>query len=470
MPKRLFIDIHCHPSLKPYGHSYSGNKNSKKVRKKRSIWHRKQPGTFTEKLNEYTTLTHFTQSDFQTLCEGNARVIFASLSPLEKGFFVSKLGKGPVTDIAAQMALGIGLRKINFVQKNTDYFSELENEMAFLMQLHAKPIKIDGVLKEYRLVKSYTEIVANLSESENIISVVPAIEGAHSFMEDNSHDPDPAMVLDTIDKMLDWEYKPLFISLTHHFYNYLCGHAYSLPKVLLNLLDQEDHVNTDFTELGNEVVRKLLANGILIDIKHMSRKSRRTYYAILEEEAYREIPVIVSHGSVNGHTTVYTDIVHEADNGLFYGSDINFYDDELVKVSKSKGLFGLQLDERRIASEKELDKISHRLPDEVRHERYAMLLWNQMLHIARTLDHVNENAWDCMCIGSDYDGIVNPMDGFWTVAEYELLFEYVLQHARNYLVTHPNSFDKPSNNLEAEEIIEKVTSGNVMQFLARHYA
>ena len=469
MPDPLIIDIHCHPSLKPFAHSYPSNKNSKKPKKRKSIWHQIKPNQITEIINEYATTTHFTQSDFQTLLEGNVRVIFASLSPLEKGFFVSKLGTGPVTDILTQWATGIGFRKINFIQDHKNYYSELELEMDFYKQLHNKEVHVDGVEKKYRIVRNYSEIMQNLAESEDLISVVICIEGGHVFNDNCLGEPDEDKILENLEAVLAWEYKPFFLAPAHHFWNHICGHAYSLTDLVKHFLDQNDHANTGITALGNKIIRKLMDHGVLIDIKHMSRESRREFYSLLEEDAYKNTPVIISHGNVNGHSTVYTDINHGTENGLFCGADINFYDDEIIKVAKSKGLFGIQLDERRIASSKELEKIKHSLPLETKMEMYSSMLWNQILHIARTLDSVNEPAWDCMCIGSDYDGVVDPMDGFWTSSEYSLLYEHVLQQVRNFLNITPNSFVKEGNNLSAEEIVEKLFSKNVMAFLSANF-
>jgi len=469
MSDPLFIDIHCHPALKPFARSYPSNKNSKKPKKRKSIWHQIKPNNLTEIINEYATTTHFTQSDFTTLLEGKVRVIFASLSPLEKGFFISKLGTGPITDLLTQWATGIGFRKINFIQDHKNYYSELELEMDFYKQLHNKEINVDGEKKKYRIVRNYSEIMQNLAESEDIISVVICIEGGHVFNEDCTVEPTEDKILENLEAVLAWKYKPLFISPAHHFWNHICGHAFSLTDLIKRFLNQEDHANTKITGLGDKLIRKLMDNGVLIDIKHMSRKSRRDFYSMLEEDAYKNIPIVVSHGNVNGHSTVYTDINHGTENGLFYGADINFYDDEIVKVAKSKGLFGIQLDERRIASKKELDKIEHSMPVETKMEVFSSLLWNQMMHIARTVDAVNEPAWDCMCIGSDYDGVVDPMDGFWTSAEYKLLYDHLLLHVRNFMNTTPNSFNREDSNIPAEDIVEKLFSKNVMVFLSANF-
>lgn len=471
MTHPVFIDIHCHPSLKPYSRSYRKNKNSVNCKKRWSIWHQIKPDILKEKVNIRLKTTHFTQSDFQTLAEGNVRVVIVSLSPLEKGFFDAKwFKKGVVTDLIADLMTGIGIKKINFIQKNTDYFSELENEMDFYRQLHNKAVTIQGVEKKYRLVKNYAELTQNLAESEDIISVVFSIEGGHAFNENNTREPTSEMLRQNLEKVKNWEFKPLFVSPAHHFYNDLCGHAYSITNLGKVLLDQSNRVNTPMTELGKNFVRELLDAGILIDIKHLSRKSRRDYYAILEDEAYRDTPVIVSHGSVNGHATVTSDMEYGEENGVFYGSDINFFDDEIIKIGRSKGLFGLQLDERRIASKKEIEKIDKRLPDDEQAAQYSRFLWNQVLHIAGTLDKAGERAWDCMCIGSDYDGIVDPMNGLWTSAEFGLLYDLLLQQVKDFKAVTPNAFQQDENNaLTPEEIVEKIFFGNVMAFLSVNY-
>jgi hypothetical protein len=62
--------------------------------------------------------------------------------------------------------------------------------------------------------------------------------------------------------------------------------------------------------------------------------------------------------------------------------DINFFNEEIMVMARSKGIIGLQLDERRIASRATLKSIRHAIPmNKIRHYR-AELLWNQVQHIA----------------------------------------------------------------------------------------
>lgn len=469
--KRIYTDIHCHPLIKPYGRSYDTNINNPNPKKRTSIWYRKRPDILTRLLNRTTTLTKFTQSDFKTLIKGKVFIVCTSISPIEKGFFVSNLGTGPVTDLLADFVTGIGLPKINFIQKNKNYYSELLNEYKYLNQLNGKIVRTGLRKSKYSLIRTYNDFVSNKNDLTPTISVLPTIEGLHVLLTDNTQVPQKQEMIENVQNIKNWEYKPLFISAAHHFYNYMCGHAYSLGKTLGKLLNQEDGVNTGFTETGKAVIEKLLDNTdnkrIFIDIKHMSRKSRREYYKLLEETpAYSDVPIIVSHGGVNGRPTVYSDDEHDEDNGLFNGSDVNFYDDEIILIGESCGLFGIQLDERRSGSKNEIKKTRNII------RRLSLigrsgLIWNQIEHIAKTLDNENLPAWDIITIGSDYDGMIDPLNGFWTSKQIRLMAKFLKKHANKFLNQNSYQFNLPENGLTAHQIVEKIFSGNLINFLSK---
>jgi hypothetical protein len=44
----------------------------------------------------------------------------------------------------------------------------------------------------------------------------------------------------------------------------------------------------------------------------------------------------------------------------------------------------------------------------------SKLIWNQIQHIAEVLNINDQYAWGIQCIGSDYDGMINSLNGFWT--------------------------------------------------------
>jgi microsomal dipeptidase-like Zn-dependent dipeptidase len=225
-------------------------------------------------------------------------------------------------------------------------------------------------------------------------------------------------------------------------------------------------MNTGFTPLGLEVVERLLDSSgnkrILIDIKHMSRTSRLEYFNLLDTKyAGQNIPVIVSHGAVIGN---------EKDRHLFLQNDINIYDDEIIKVAKSDGLFGLQLDERRIAAPGDFElKKTHGLDRRKVLFHSSFLVWRQIQHIAELLDAQGLFAWGIQSLGSDYDGMIDPLNGLWTAENYPTLEDYLLMQAHTYMHENAGNITQAFNRIDAEEIVSRVMGDNVYNFLNKYY-
>ena len=70
--------------------------------------------------------------------------------------------------------------------------------------------------------------------------------------------------------------------------------------------------------------------------------------------------------------------------------------------------------------------------NKIRHYR-SELMWNQIQHIVELLNSHDLFAWDCIAIGSDFDGVINPLNGFLTQETIPSLQEYVERHAYNYM-------------------------------------
>ena len=188
------------------------------------------------------------------------------------------------------------------------------------------PLKIYGKDVRYRLTSNFNDLERNLASPEDVISVVLSIEGAGSFSNDISRPPDQNILLSNIDKVKRWQHPPLFVSLCHHFDNYMAGHARSFPRIIRKLVDQTSRIDIGINSCGEAVIRRLLDESdgrrIYIDIKHMSRKSRIRYYEILYNEYGEEkIPIIVSHGALNGRPFLN-------DGNGSGGKKIDFFDGE----------------------------------------------------------------------------------------------------------------------------------------------
>ncbi|MEL6969079.1 MAG: peptidase M19 [Bacteroidota bacterium] len=488
--KNIIVDLHCHSQMKAYSHSFTpdgpGYVNAVDSRKKNSVWWTDWPTAkdLRKNTNGLFGLTQFTQADMLTCLRGNVGVTFSSLYPLERGFTLPFNNNGNTVDKLLDKVTLFGKPRIDYIQGIQDYFPDLEKEYTFQIANADKVKTIHGKKYSYHFVKDYNELETLLGQPDDEVermAVINSIEGAHCF----GTGLPPYRLPQRIDKILeririvkqDWEYPPFFITLAHHFYNEICGHAKSLGLVGL-VLNQRKGLDAGFTKEGERILHFLLDNStgprILVDIKHMSLASRRRYYQIIEEKYKYSVPIIVSHGCVTG----YHDQINGRDqvSGLggspekkFCSDDINFYDFEILNIKKSNGIFGIQLDERRIGSGMEKRKAKRVEPRKMLYYS-SKLVWNQIQHIAEVLDHHGYFAWDIQSIGSDFDGIINPIDGFFTAVHFENLSHFLLMHAHNYCNTKMNSRIKNDfNKIDCEEIIDRFFQINALDFLQKHF-
>ena len=466
-----FADLHCHPNLKTFGHSFS--EKSLKTKKKSSLWYTFPPTWFSKAFNAITGMTRFRQADFTTMTRAHVRIVMISLYPFEKGFFINGFLNGPLSAKFANLITGIGFKRIRFIQKHCDYFSDLENEYRFLLD-SVKEKKVDGLLRRWRFVDSFSSL-EHLLEDPNSVAIITTIEGAHIFnsgLEAYGKVTREEEVLGNIAKVKKWKFPPLFITLAHNFNNDLCGHARSLER-LGPLVDQSENLYNGFSALGLKVVKALLVEGdkpIYIDIKHMSLKSRKAYFWMIENEFDNKFPVIVSHGAVTGLD--FNGQSHGSiDPNLFSNDAINFFDEEIIGIAKTEGLFALQMDGNRLANRKIIKKSIFKIDAEEAVKASAIIIWRQIQHVAEVLDKAQLFAWSTACIGSDFDGTINPLNGFWTAAELPLLREALLVEARFFINSdRHNDMELAKNkSISAEDIIENYIYNNTVTFLKKFY-
>ena len=257
-----------------------------------------------------------------------------------------------------------------------------------------------------------------------------------------------------------WDQPPLFATFTHHFYNQFCGHCQSLQKISL-FVDQSYGMGSDFTPFGLDVIDAMLnkADGkrILVDIKHMSKIARKKYYEILETNYKSEnIPIIASHAAVAGNGDT-----------RFCNEEINFDDDEIIQIKESYGIFGIMLEKNRIASQSKLQTITDDLFGGKK--LWSELIWNQIQYMAKLLDRNGfDGAWDIQCIGSDYDGIINPISHFLTAEDMPDLSEQLIGHAENFMENDGKNM-RSANKLTPNDIIDKVMFRNAYYFAMNNY-
>ena len=160
--------------------------------------------------------------------------------------------------------------------------------------------------------------------------------------------------------------------------------------------------------------------------------------------------------------------------GLFSNPwTINLFNEDIVEIMESGGMIGISLDQRILGtSNPAVDSVRDKYYEgehvarleweklfrdgqfpgaegleflesifAPRNERHVMLLCHHIVYAIRIgYEHINwlegTSPWDCVCIGSDFDGLINPINGFDNVESLRNLEEQLrkyLPQADKYL-------------------------------------
>ncbi len=471
-----------------------------------------------------------TQSNFDNLHAGNVRVIIASITPLERAFLVvnqktNSFLNDTIKDLVAEKTTpweetvkskvvnaltGFYVDDIDFIKKSTlHYFREgFLPEYNYFTSFHDKESPAGGY--KIKFVKNYQEIIDEQTANNKTICIILSIEGAHALAREVpklgklireqgvSHKNDPAdftLLIDyvnNIEKLKQQEFVPLFVTLLHHFWNGLGGHARSLMKLIGTFVSQDEGLNEGLKEIGKEVINYLLRtdNGprILIDIKHMSPQCRKDFYAFIETKYWTKndvFPIICSHTGVVSKKRTLDGLMQQDDNAELYDNSnylhensINLCEEDVLAIAKTEGLIGIQLDEKRIAGNKviEIIKGDETLGEAELRMQFVKVLCANLFEVVKTVN--SAKGWHLLSIGSDYDGLINHLDFYPSTAEMPNLRKDMLDFLEN-----PTEISQPGFNysislaeinrlmfgLTAEAIIDRIFAGNVMNFLQKNF-
>lgn len=363
----MFADLHCHAHMRSY---LCLLKKRKKMEKKGKFSPWTVIATNMYRLKNVDRAAGYGQADLVALWNGNSRLVFNSLYPIEKGFFmtpkeaskgrlkllrsivrVATHHKAPLRTLMQHLTMRIPPAMIKFITSNKyDYWDFLQDEYAYISRKsgvktenkiytlgiarkmrennkkrrvkHANYYHAEGT---YQIPKNRAEAIEIAKKKEEVIMMALSIEGAHVFGAETEEDEVVLARVDFIKK--EWEHPLFFITFSHHFDNGLCGHAHSLPNIASFVLNQEPFMNEGFTDIGWKVIRKLLAIDdnnnrvaeegyrVLIDLKHMSAKGRKEYYEQIVNPCFEKgdiIPIIASHCSYAASTTLQ-DLIDDQD-------------------------------------------------------------------------------------------------------------------------------------------------------------
>ena len=195
---------------------------------------------------------------------------------------------------------------------------------------------------------------------------------------------------------------------------------------------------------------------------------------------------------------------------------INLFDEEIAETMASGGMIGLSLDQRILGAanialdgtsllgkyaepelvspeegqvlfrEKRLPAVTESLESTERltpnkPQRHITLLALHIVHAVRTgyarLNWTDDTSpWDHLCIGSDYDGLINPINGYGTVKDVAKMREELLQYlpiADKICATYPDTKAlryTPTGTIDSthlEDVIDKFMFRNGLKLFVR---
>ncbi len=551
------IDIHCHPSFKAHNQILYEDKDYSKPEiiemikeAPFTIWDEVPSDPKIEKsLNcllkkELSGYHKSSQTDLNKLEMGKVKGAFFSLHPFEMGwlrikdeltasvlYLFTQFNRDKTMMAVGRAISGTHPEKVRTLRTKVrkdlpiDYYDELYKEYLIVAENEKKGGPNGQKLK---MAQNYEEFKAAIEEP-NTQAGIFTIEGGHafSFLPESKAlskkwDKLPELQRELIrehylnnvqrlkgkpafdgdEKFFEKRHIPLYVTLTHMFYNFLAGHCKTFTNPLRHVFGQKNGSTKGFvgiTDIGWEVIEQLLEKGpdtkrILIDVKHMSLESRKAYYRFIRNKRENEgdsIPIICSHGAVSGFDESYFDGDDESDHKNHYLSalSVNLFKEDIIEIIQSDGLLGLVTHEGRMPGKKVKKKLKKMAKQFKNREisrkelsrEYVKLVMTNLFYIAHVVDQhpdiEGSKVWDHICLGSDYDGIMDPFDLYPTAIEFMSLFgemKHFLEHpeALNELEKVDFSADRIKElmfGLSPEELLEKIAHKNVETFLEKYF-
>ena len=312
---RMFADLHCHPTL--YGFNRMRNGRDQEDPEQFHPW--KVLPSDGRKMAAGAHASAYSQCNFAQLSLGRTRLVFASFTPIEKGFLMesSEGGRrafagealrvmsgvtvlrsarelargdrrgaareagrilrnhGPLRTLLDRLYVGYSAERIRFLlSRQYDYWDELQREYEFLRksdgvkQTATCQVLRDGAVTEqtvegrYHLVRGGDQLRSIIEDQDEDLAVLLTIEGGHVLSMGPDQEPLPdEVILERIAELKRWEFPVFLLTLAHHFDNGVCGHAHTIPDVGAAVIDQSRRMGEGLErrrDLGIRVIRELL--------------------------------------------------------------------------------------------------------------------------------------------------------------------------------------------------------------------
>jgi microsomal dipeptidase-like Zn-dependent dipeptidase len=237
-------------------------------------------------------------------------------------------------------------------------------ERAVASSTNADAVKMAGSLAELNAILSQPK-------GQRPIAIIHAVEGAHSLGGEKASDVDVMCNLELL-----FGRGVICITLAHFYRNQVVHPCYPFPEDIVRLTVHPElwrDLTLGLTDLGIQVVEKMIELGMLIDISHSTPTARQQIYDIIDASGKR-VPLLASHVGAYGLDP----------------SPYNLTDQEIRRIARDGGVIGVIFMPYWL------------MPKESR---------QGLNFISRHIQYlVDMGGEDVVGIGTDFDGFTTPPD------------------------------------------------------------
>lgn len=355
------IDLHCHPSLKIYLFDKSA---------------------FSVKLNAKQKTSHGInflplQTNLPDMKKGGVKTAISA-------HYIPELGLIRESSFLKTAALVMELFWKGLIEK----IETAENKQSLfnqtLLSLSIFEEYIDNARKEGEqtaLAHSYDELVKFRGEDK--IVFIHSVEGAHGLGRHlKNHE-----YVERIDQL--FQKGVCMLTIGHFFDNDLVSPTEGIPpaqRAAFNKHTEKD-LSKGITNAGEEVVRRMIEKGMLIDLVHSTPAARKRVLEINREYGSKMRPVLYSHCGVQA---LFENKKYP--NDRFANPD----EEEIISVQETNGAIGITFMNYWLSGK-----------DDKPFKNDA-----GMKYVLDTVKYIHSvtGTYDNIAIGSDFDAVNNPSD------------------------------------------------------------
>ena len=224
-----------------------------------------------------------------------------------------------------------------------------------------------------KMVRSVGELnsILSLRKGQRPIAIIHAVEGAHSLGSKDASDEEVMHHLDVL-----FQRGVICITLAHFYPNRIVHPCYPFPEDIARLAANPTlwrDLTLGLTDLGKQVVEKMIELGMLIDLSHCTPTARQQIYEIVDASG-KHTPLVASHVGAYAIDP----------------SPYNLTDREIQRIARDGGVIGVIF-----------------MPYWLMPKESGQGLNFISRHIQYLIDTGGE---DIIGIGTDFDGFATPPD------------------------------------------------------------